>query len=86
MYKFSVTIENQGINDVSGLVLKVSVLGDGAELGDDLHALPILLHGQKQTPDDVGVLLNKTDIGGKSISFLATLELDNRRIDEATSS
>ena len=86
LYRFSVTIENQGINDVSGLVLKVRVLGDGADLGGDSYTLPILLSGQKHTPNEVGVWLNLTDIGGKTISFLATLELDNRTIDEATSS
>jgi hypothetical protein len=85
LYRFSATIENQGINDVSGLVLRVRVLGDGVELGGDSYTLPTLLRGQKYSPDDVGVWLNLTDIGGKTISFSATLELDNKIIDEATS-
>jgi hypothetical protein len=84
LYRFSVTIENQGINDISGLTLRVKVLGDGVELGSDYFPLQTLLHGQKWTPDDVAVWVNLTDIGGKTISFSATLDLGNRTIDEMT--
>lgn len=84
LYRFSVTIENQGINDISSLALRVRVLGDGVELGSDYHALQTLLHGQKWTPDEVAVWVNLTDIGGKTISFSATLDLGNRTIDEVT--
>jgi hypothetical protein len=86
LYRFSATIENQGINDVSGLVLKVRVLGDGVELGGDSFALPTLLRGQKYAPDELGVWTNLTAVSGKAISFSAKLELDNRTLDEATSS
>jgi hypothetical protein len=86
LYRFSVTIENQGIDDISGLALTVRVLGDGVELGSDYHALPTLLHGQKWTPHEAAVWVNLTDIGGKTISFSAALDLGNRTIDEVTTS
>jgi uncharacterized protein YpmB len=84
LYRFSVTIENQGIDDISSLVLRVRVLGDGVELGSDTHTRATLLHGQKWTPDEVAVWVSLTDIGGKIISFSAALDLGNRTIDEVT--
>jgi len=86
LYRFSVNVENQGRNDISGLTLRVKVLGDGVELGSDYFPLQTLLHGQKWTPDDVAVWVNLTDIGGKTISFSAALDLGNRTIDEVTTS
>ena len=84
LYRFSVTIENQGLNDINSLALRVRVLGDGVELGSDYHALQTLLHGQKWTPDEVAVWVNLTDIASKTISFSATLDSGNRTIDEVT--
>lgn len=84
LYRFSLKVENQGINDISGLTLRVKVLGDGAELGSDYLPLQTLPHGQEYTPGDLGVWVNITDIGSKTITFAATLELDNKTIDEVT--
>lgn len=47
LYRFSLKVENQGINDISGLTLRVKVLGDGAELGSDYLPLQTLPHGQE---------------------------------------
>jgi hypothetical protein len=83
-YRFSVEVENQGTNDINGLTLRVKILGDGIEIGGEYTILQSLLRGQKFTSDDLGVWVNVTDIGSKTIEFAATLELDNRAIDEVT--
>lgn len=85
LYRFSLKVENQGMNDISGLTLRVKVLGDGAELGSEYLLLPTLPHGQEYTPGDMGVWVNITEISSKTITFAATLELGNRTIDEVTS-
>lgn len=84
LYRFSFKVENQGINDISGLTLRVKVLGDGAELGSEHLLLQTLPSGQEKDPGFLGVWVNVTDIGSKAITFAATLELDNRTIDEVT--
>lgn len=85
LYRFSLKVENQGINDISGLTLRVKVLGDGTELGSDHLPLQTLPHGQEYTADDMGVWVNITEISSKTITFTATLELGNKTIDEVTS-
>ena len=82
LYRFSVEVENQGTNDINGLILRVRILGDGIQIGGEYTILQSLLRGQKFTSDDLGVWVNVTDIGSKTITFAATLELDNRTIDE----
>lgn len=84
LYKFYFKVENQGTNDISGLTLRVKVLGDGAELGSEHLLLQTLPHGQEKDPGFLGVWVNVTDIGSKTITFAATLELDNRTIDDVT--
>ena len=85
LHRFSLKVENQGTNDISGLTLRVRVLGDGTELGSDYLPLQTLPHGQEYTADDMGVWVNITEISSKTIAFAATLELGNRTIDEVTS-
>ena len=84
LYKFSLKVENQGTNDINGLILRVRILGDGIQIGGEYTILQSLLRGQKFTSDDLGVWVNITDIGSKTITFAATLELDKRTIDEVT--
>lgn len=84
LYKFSVEVENQGTNDIKGLILGVRILGDGIQIGGEDYPLSSLLRGQKFTSDDLSVWVNSTDIANKTITFAATLELDNRTIDEVT--
>jgi hypothetical protein len=84
LYRFSVKVENQGTNDINGLTLRVRILGDGTQIGDEDYLLESLLRGQEFTSDDLGVWVNITDIGSKTITFAATLELDNKTIDEVT--
>jgi hypothetical protein len=86
IYKFSVTIENQGTNDVSGLLLRVRILGDGAEIQSETFLMPTLNRGQEYSPDEVGMLANLNETAGKTLSFTATLDLNSRTIDEATTS
>jgi len=83
LYKFSLKVENQGTNDIDGLTLGVRILGDGIQIGGENSSLGSLLRGQEYTTE-VGVWVNITDIGSKTITFAATLELDNRAIDEVT--
>jgi hypothetical protein len=66
------------------LTLRVNILGDGIQIGGEYTILQSLLRGQKFTSDDLGVWVNVTDVGSKTITFAATLELDNKTIDEAT--
>ena len=77
-------VEKQGTNDINGLTLRVRILGDGIQIGGEDYPLGSLLRGQEFTSDDLGVWVNITDIGSKTITFAATLELDNRTIDEVT--
>ncbi len=84
LYRFSVEVENQGTNDIDGLTLRVGILGDGVQIGGEYTILQPLLRGQKFTSDDLGVWVNSTDIGSKTITFAATLELNNKTIDEVT--
>lgn len=84
LYIFSVEVENQGTNDINDLTLSVNILGDGIQIGGEYTILQSLLRGQKFTSDDLGVWVNVTDVGSKTITFAATLELDNKTIDEAT--
>jgi len=84
LYRFSGEVENQGTNDINGLTLRVRILGDGIQIGGEYTILQSLLRGQKFTSDDLGVWVNITDIGSKTITFAATLELDNKTIDEVT--
>lgn len=84
LYRFSVEVENQGTNDINGLTLRVRILGDGIQIGGEDYPLRSLLRGQEFTSDDLGVWVNITDIGSKTITFAATLELDKRTIDEVT--
>ncbi len=84
LYRFSVEVENQGTNDIKDLTLRVSILGDGTQIGGEYAILQSLLRGQKYTSDDLGVWVNVTDIGSKTITFAATLELNNKTIDEVT--
>lgn len=84
LYKFSVKVENQGTNDINGLTLRFRILGDGIQIGGENYLLESLLRGQEFTSDDLGVWVNITDIGSKTITFAATLELDNKTIDEVT--
>ena len=84
LYRFSVEVENQGTNYINGLTLEVRILGDGTQIGGEDYDLGSLLRGQEFTSDDLGVWVNITDIGSKTITFAATLELDNRTIDEVT--
>ena len=84
LYRFSVEVENQGTNDINGLTLRVRILGDGIQISGEDYPLQSLLRGQEFTSDDLGVWVNITDIGSKTITFAATLELDKRTIDEVT--
>ena len=84
LYKFSVEVENQGTNDIKHLNLTVSILSDGIQIGGEYTILQSLLRGQRYASDDLGVWVNVTDIGSKTITFAATLELDNKTIDEVT--
>ena len=83
LYRFSVEVENQGTNDIKGLTLRIRILGDGIQIGGE-YSMITLLRGQKFASDDLGVWVNTTDVGGKTITFVATLELNNRTIDEVT--
>jgi hypothetical protein len=82
LYRFSVKVTNQGTNDINGLILGVRILGDGIQIGGEDYPLSSLPRGQEFTSDDLGVWVNTTDIGSKTITFAATLELDNKKIDE----
>jgi hypothetical protein len=82
LYRFSVEVENQGTNDINDLILRVTILGDGIQIGGEYASLGSLHQGQKFASDDLGVWVNITDIGSKTITFDATLELDKRIINE----
>jgi hypothetical protein len=84
LYRFSIQVENQGTNDIKDLTLRVRILGDGIQIGGEYYVLQSLLRGQEFTSDDLGVWVNITDVGTKAITFAATLELDNKTIDEVT--
>jgi len=84
LYRFSVKVENQGTNDIIGLILRVRILGDSIQIGGEDYVLGSLLRGQEFTSDDLGLWVNITDIGSKTITFAAALELGNRTIDEVT--
>jgi hypothetical protein len=86
LYRFSVEVTNQGTNDINGLTLRVRILGDGIQISGEDYPLQSLLRGQEFTSDDLGVWVNITDIGSKTITFAATLDLGNRTIDEVTTS
>ena len=77
-------VEKQGTNDINGLTLRVRILGDGIQIGGEDYLLESLLRGQEVASEDLGVWVNITDIGSKTITFAATLELDKRTIDEVT--
>lgn len=83
LYGFTVKIANQGRNDVSGLTLVVKVLGNGSEIGRDSHPFITVRSGQEIEDDDFGIWLNSTDTVGKTLSYVATLELDGKVLDEA---
>ncbi len=82
IYSFTVNITNQGHNDVSGLTLVVKVLDNGNELGNKTVLLSIP-SGQEWTEKPF-IDLNKNDTVGKTFSYLATLELDGKVVDEKT--
>ena len=84
LYVFSVKVENQGTNDINGLTLGVRILGDGIQIGGENYTDWSLPRGQEFTNPDWGVWVNITDIGSKTITFAATLELDSKTIDEVT--
>ena len=84
LYRFSVEVENQGTNDIHGLTLRVRILGDGTQIGGEDYDLGSLRRGQEFASDELGVWVNTTDIGSKTITFAATLELDSKTIDEVT--
>lgn len=84
-FPFIVNITNQGHNDVSGLTLVVKVLGNESELGTPYtQLLDTLPSGQEVTPRDVVITVNTTETVGATLSYVATVELDGRVLDERT--
>jgi divalent metal cation (Fe/Co/Zn/Cd) transporter len=84
LYVFSVKVENQGTNNINGLTLGIRILGDGIQIVGENYTDWSLPRGQEFTNNDWGIWVNITDIGSKTITFAATLELDNKTIDEVT--
>lgn len=80
---FYVKVENQGSNNVSGLVLVVKVFGDERELARDTAPMGTLKAGQRKTMSML-VQVDMTKVIGKTISYVATLYSDQTIIDENT--
>jgi hypothetical protein len=85
IFKFTVKVENQGANDVTGLKVAVKVLGNDSELAQDAHLLHPnrLLSGEVRADTDLGVMINVTDTIDKTLSAVAWIELNGAVLDQA---
>jgi hypothetical protein len=82
-WPITVTIENQGSNDVSGVTLVVKMLGDGSELGRDTAQLSTLIVGDQRTMN-MSILTDTRGAGPlETRAYVATILLDNIILDEA---
>jgi hypothetical protein len=85
-FPFTVMIENQGSTDVSGLNLAVKILAehmiDGGELGRDTSQLSTLSVGHQLTMD-MSVLVEINATAGKTLTYVAAIQLGNTTLDES---
>lgn len=79
---FYVKVENSGSNNVSDLVVVVRVFGGYTELGNDTAHIKTLQAGRRITLSMV-VKVNKSELLGKALGYVATVYLDNAIVDEA---
>jgi hypothetical protein len=84
IFKFTVKVENQGVNDVTGLIVAVKVLGNGSELAQDAHLLHPnrLLSGEVREDSDFAMMININDTVGNALSAIAWIELNGAVLDQ----
>ena len=82
---FTVKMENQGVNDVTGLIMVVKVLGNGTELAQDGHPLRpnTLFRGEEREDEELGVIINMTETIDETLSAVAWIELNGAILDQA---
>lgn len=78
-WPFTVTVSNQGSNDVSGLTVYVRMYQNGQELGSDSTQLSTLQAGHTETLD-LTIWIDYNVLTGQSVTYTATLEMNGNVI------